>query len=151
MRKLITTVLAVAGLAPLALAAPALAAPGNGAEPYVLSGCETSDPSEPPFRFCFTTRGVDHLTEKPSGDFHLIENSRTTATFTGFRVGSSTYHRHFKVIVKDGQAQVGSIHVRSVESSDGVTCTVRFRFTVLKGEVHRDVSSTSCDVSSAGT
>lgn len=137
-------VLAVAGLAPLALAAPAAAAPGNGAVQY---GFDPVCISEPPFEFCIGQRGVFNVTETPSGDFHLIDNGVQTFTSAeGNFTDNSRSRYRLVVLLKDGQEQV--VHVGSQftsKASNGFSCRISVRFMVVKGEVKREIEVVACD------
>ncbi len=150
MRKQLIAVVAVTGLAPLALAAPASAAPGNGAQRYNVSECyeERAEPDEPLFQYCFTARGVSKVTQTPSGNFHMIDNGTHTFTATvqgeDFKV-SGTSRNRFKALLKDGQVQVEHFRDRFTNAFGDVTCSGIIRFMIVKGEVKKRLLSVSCD------
>lgn len=148
MRKRIIAVVAVAGLAPLAQAVPASAAPGKGADRYNVSKCfiEELERGEPPAQICVTVRGVLKVTETPSGNFHVIDNSTQTFSVAGdgFR-GSSTSRSKFKLLLKDGQEQVVHFRDRFTATFDGVTCSGSARLMIVRGDVKKEIFSFSCD------
>lgn len=147
MRKRTTAVLAVAGLAPLTLAAPALAAPGNGAERYSFSECYSEElPGEPAFESCFTIEGRVNVTETRSGNVLVNDKGTFTSTFTsGDLTASDRGDFKFNAVFREDQDQV--IHSRSRVTStiDGVTCSGGFRYIVVRGEVKKEIEDFSCD------
>lgn len=146
MRKQITAVLAVAGLAPLTLAAPASAAPGNGAQRYSFSECFSEEVGEQSFRYCFTVRGRFDVTETPSGNFHVVDKSTQTSTFTSAEgTASSTFSGKVNVLFKKGRAQVIHDRGRFTSTFDGLTCSGSYRFMIVKEVVKKDLFSFSCD------
>ena len=148
MRKQMTAVLAVAALAPLAMATPALAAPGNGAQRYSDTECfQEEPPGLPPAEVCITVKGRIKLTETPSGNFIVNDKGTYTSTFTSgdFTVTDEGSFK-FNGVFKGEQVQVA--HARGSVSTtfpNGVTCSGTFRFMVVKGEVKKEFDNYTCD------
>lgn len=142
MRKQMTAALAMAGLAPLAFAAPASAAASSGAIRYSFSDCF----SDEAFEACFTVQGVFNVTETRSGNLHVVDNSRSTFTFASEEETSTgTSRDKFTLLLKKGQQQVVHRRSRFNNTVDGVTCSGSFRFLIVKGVVKKDRFNVSCD------
>jgi uncharacterized membrane protein len=132
-----------AAVTPLAVAAPASAAPGNGAERYKFSECFTEEPG---FEVCVTGRGVFKATKTRSGNFIVVDSSTSTFRLVGDGfTGSGTSRGKFKLLLKDGQEQVVHARFRSSSTFDGVTCSGSFRFMIVRGEVKKEIEDFSCD------
>jgi hypothetical protein len=137
---------ALAAVTPLALAAPASAAPGNGAERYSFSECFSADPGEPPFDVCLFVQGRLKVTETRSGNFHVTDHSTVTVNVTSEDfTGSGTSRSKFKLLLKQGREHVVHDRVRFSSTFEGVTCSGSFRSKVVRGEVKKELFSESCD------
>ena len=144
MRKHPSTALAAVVLAPLALAAPASAAAGNGARITHFEEC--FPPTGGPDQSCISGREVFHFRETPSGNTIAHVNGSLRYNVTGSITATGTIRTHFKFLVKDGQQHLETFQERRSGVEGGLICTGIVRRMVVKGEVKTAISSFSCEV-----
>jgi hypothetical protein len=144
MRRHLATAFLVAALSPLAVAAPATAAPGNGAREYTVDRSCTSP--KPGAVDCSSVVGKFNRVETPSGHVNAMDHATRTFTYTepGI-VEAGTERVRYKLLTKDGRDQVE--HARSyVETTiNEVSCTGRSNFLVVKGVIKKDTETFTCD------
>jgi len=113
-------------------------------ETFQFSECFTdSDPSLPPFNYCFngtfTTKSID----KGSDTFLL--QSKGASTFTvlddGVVIEESTNRSSFMVKMRNGEEQIFKIK----DSGSFGDCTYEFKVLTVKGVVKQEVDNFTCD------
>ena len=126
------------------LAAPAQAAPDNGAT--VLNDTQCF-PMTGGYSACLTTRGVSNETTTPTGNVTSQFNGTVTFTIkdpTGQVVYQSTHERHYQRLVQDGVVSVEGQHVSYTFPLNGKTCTFQSDFQYANGEVRYGKFQTGC-------
>lgn len=86
------------------------------------------------------------LVAQRSGRGRVRDKGTFTSTFaSGDFSATDRGDFRFNGVIKGDREQV--LHNRSRFSStfDGVTCSGRFRYMVVKGEVHKEIEDVSCD------
>lgn len=110
------------------------AAPGNGAEPYNLSGCYTDSGST----YCYAEKGVFNYTTTPSGNVTFTGNGRSSLSVTdpsGVVIYSASNKYHYQGLDKDEVQHEFGTHSTFTYSYGGMTCTEYVAFHVVDNHV----------------
>lgn len=137
-----------AGVAALALAvpvAPALAdheAERRGAQVLRENFCLDVGPGA---QVCLDIRSVFNVSETPSGNVNVVENSKVTGTLTAPGVMETPISRsQCKLLLKNGEPQVVSIRDRFTFTEGNMVCSGKVRIQVVQGDVKQERFDFNC-------